>query len=150
VTEWLIYIKKNRQSALLSPRASFSSPPSYPLSNLGFLQSKMTGITISDLPPELLYTVLSHLLADVLFDYLFVGALLPNHHHDYHRYDQSNPAPAPAAVEIRSIGGVSVAWRITLQRILGALLHSPNRDDGSVQSHKRHRAHLHHRQLTNR
>jgi len=91
----------------------------------------MTGLTISDLPPELLYTILSHALADVLFDYLFVGALVLN--------DNTQPKAAvdgkPELEEISSLGEVSVAWRITVERILGAVLNLHRRSNqDNVQS----------------
>jgi hypothetical protein len=112
----------------------------------------MSTLTISDLPPELLYTILSHALADVIFHYLFVGALVPNDHSQQQQQQQQQPKTA--AVEISSLGGVSVAWRITLQRILGALLHRPNQDrvqsllkqkKHQLQRHRAH-AHAHHHQ----
>lgn len=33
--------------------------------------------TMNDLPPELLYTILSHRIGDILFDYLFLAPLVP-------------------------------------------------------------------------
>lgn len=110
----------------------------------------MTGLTVSDLPPELLYTILSHALADVLFDFLFVGALVPK--------DSIQPKAAvvgsPGGLdEISSLGGVSVAWRITVQRILGAVLntHTQPRPNLAVQSLKNQQQQQHrvpHHQLT--
>jgi hypothetical protein len=109
----------------------------------------MSGITFSDLPPELLYTVLSHALAHILFDHLFVGALVLNGHSP----TPSTAGPAAAAGlgrgldEISSLASVSIAWRATVQRILGALLHRPNRDkvpSPTIRQILPHRAHDHH------
>lgn len=90
----------------------------------------MTGLTISELPHELLYTILSHALADILFDFLFVGALVPNNHKQPKAAANANPG----LNEISSLAGVSVAWRITVQRILGAVLNIQQHSNQDVQS----------------
>lgn len=60
-----------------------------------YLRNQAT--TLCDLPPELLYSILSYTVADILFDYLFTGPLVP-------REDPEDSAhldrPIPAAVNV--------------------------------------------------
>jgi hypothetical protein len=139
--------------------------------------------TMNDLPLELLYTILSHRIGTVLFDYLFVAPLLPSDCNDNDNRDAGDEgdgllfngnangvfatgSPNTAVLdewtstrtnrvsharagggitrrlresdkslkEISSLGGVSVAWRIMLSRILGAILHRDNLPNQQVQS----------------
>jgi len=142
--------------------------------------------TMNDLPLELLYTVLSHRIGNILFDYLFIAPLLPTDSNDNDNDDRdadddgdgllfngngyangllgfpntavidewtnsrtnrvshasragggitrrSTDADRPLK-EISSLGRVSVAWRIMLSRILGAILHRDNPSNHQVQS----------------
>lgn len=96
--------------------------------------------TISDLPTELLYTIISHRLADLLFDYLFAEPLrgLSNDKEVRDELDENErESPITAVhpanntlVEISSLGGVCVAWHIVLTRILRAVVNlNLNLDD---------------------
>lgn len=96
----------------------------------------MTYRTISDLPAELIYTILSQRLADILFNYLFVDSLVGlNTDKDIDSREEEDPIPAVQPtnnrlVEIGSLGGVCVAWHIVLTRILRAVVNlNPNLDD---------------------
>lgn len=137
---------------------------------------------MNHLPLELLYTILSHRIGTVLFDYLFVAPLLPSdcNANDRDAEDEGDGllfngnanglfgvgspntavrdewtntstnrvshAGAGGGItrrvteadrplkEISSLGGVSVAWRVMLSRILGAILHQDNLPNQQVQS----------------
>ncbi|KAG8815050.1 hypothetical protein FRC17_000876 [Serendipita sp. 399] len=86
---------------------------------------------LSDLPIELLYTILSHRLGDIIFQHLFLDALVadgqfivrwqahpPNNASD----TKLTPNTLRPLSEIVSLTSVCARWRAVLWRILGAVL----------------------------
>ncbi|KAG8767776.1 hypothetical protein FRC16_007278, partial [Serendipita sp. 398] len=86
---------------------------------------------LSDLPTELLYTILSHRLGDIVFQYLFLDALVADGQSSPRWQAHFPPIAEDSKLtsntlgplsEIISLASVCASWRSVLARILGALL----------------------------